>query len=407
MSRPEQPLRILAHTSAVPRIRRELTRRGLLGLAAAGGAGLLSACGGGGGGTGGGGNATSVPTAAPPSQVATGGPFEASISMYSWGDYDAPEVLEAFTKDKGPTITTDSFGSNEELISKLVAGKGTGGYDIVVPTGAFIPQMVQNGLLAPINKELVPNLQHMDPQFLGQAWDPANNYSICKAWGTTGFVYDRTKITRELKTWTDFADCATKEASGKVSLLDDPAEITGIYYWANGIDWNTTDSAQIDAAEKFVVDTLAPHVAAFDSYPGGQAIPQGTQWLMQCWNGDARIGIQNSKDPEKWQWVLGSPTTELWMDNWAIAAGAPHPEAAHAFIDYVLTPENQLKNVDYIGYHTGAKDIEESAKKAGFDMLDMVFFTPEQIATMKTGEVNDAQQRTVDIWNKAKAAAGA
>lgn len=407
MTVPEQPLRVLAHASAVPRIHRELTRRSILGLATTvGGAGLLSACSGGGGG-GQGGNATSVPTAAPPSQVATGGPIEDALSMYSWGDYDAPEVLEAFTKAKGPAITTDSFSSNEELISKLVAGKGTGGYDIVVPTGAFIPQMVQNGLLAPINKELVPNLANMDPAFLGQAWDPANNYSICKAWGTTGFVYDKTKITRELRTWKDFIDAATKEASGKVSLLDDPAELTGIYYWSNGIDWNTTDAANLDAAEKFVVETLAPHVAAFDSYPGGQAIPQSTHWLMQAWNGDARIGIQNSKDPDKWQWVLGSPTTELWMDNWAIAAGAPHPEAAHAFIDYVLTPENQLKNVDYIGYHTGAKDIEAAARSAGLDMLDLVFFTPEQIATMKTGEVNEAQQRTVDIWNKAKAAAGA
>lgn len=73
----------------------------------------------------------------------------------------------------------------------------------------------------------------------------------------------------------------------------------------------------------------------------------------------------------------------------------------------MLTPENQLKNVDYIGYHTGAKDIQPAAEKAGLEMLDMVFFSPEQIATMKTGEVNEAQQRTVDIWNKAKAAAGA
>ncbi|NHA69331.1 polyamine ABC transporter substrate-binding protein [Phycicoccus flavus] len=407
MTGSDAPLRILAHTSAVPRIRREVTRRGLFGLAAAGGAGLLSACGGGSGSGSGGAAATVVPSGPPPSQIATGGPLENAISMYSWGDYDAPKVLKGFTKDEGPTITTDSFGSNEELISKLVASKGTGGYDIVVPTGAFIPQMVQNGLLAPINKELIPNLQYMDPAFLGQAWDPENNYSICKAWGTTGFVYDTTKISRDLTTWKDFIDAAQNEASGKTSVLDDPAEVTGIYYWANGIDWNTTDSAQIDACETFVVDELAPHIAAFDSYPGGQAIPQGTQWLMQVWNGDARIGIMESKTPENWKWVLGSPATELWMDNWAIAEGAPHPEAAHAFIDYVLTPENQLANVDYIGYHTGAKDIEAKAKDEGLEMLDLVFFTPEQIETMKTGEVNDAQQRTVDIWNKAKAAAGA
>ena len=404
----QDELRILAHTSAVPRIRAQLSRRRLFGLAAAGGgAALLSACGDGGGTGSSSGNPTAVPTDAPASQIASGGPLEKSLSMYSWGDYDAPGVLKSFTRSEGPKITTDSFNSNEELISKLVASKGTAGYDLVVPTGQFIPQMVANELLAPINSELVPNLEYMDPAFLGQAWDPENNYSICKAWGTTGFVYDTTKISRDLATWDDFIDAAQNEASGKTSLLDDPAEVTGIYYWANDIDWNTTDTAQIDACEKFIVEELAPHVSAFDSYPGGQAIPQSTQWLMQVWNGDARIGIMNSKQPEKWKWVLGAPVTELWMDNWAIAAGAPHPEAAHAFINYVLEPENQLRNVDYIGYHTGAKDIEQQARDQGLTMLDLVFFSSEQIDTMRTGEVNDAQQRTVDIWNKAKAAAGA
>jgi spermidine/putrescine transport system substrate-binding protein len=406
MTTPQRSLHILAHSSAVPRIRREVTRRNLLALAAAaGGTGLLAACGDGGSG-GGSSNPTAVPSGTP-SQIATGGPLEGELSMYSWGDYDAPEVLDAFQGDNDVKMTIDSFNSNEELISKLVASKGTAGYDIVVPTGSFIPQMVENGLLAPINKELVPNLENMDPAFLGRDWDPENNYSICKAWGTTGFVYDTTKITRELTTWNDFIDAAMNEASGKTSLLDDPHEITGIYFWANGINWNTTEQADLDAAEDFVVNQLAPHVSAFDSYPGGQAIPQSTQVLMQVWNGDARIGIMESDEPDKWQWVLGAPATELWMDNWAIAAGAPHPEAAHAFINFVLTPENQLLNVDYIGYHTGAKDIEQAAQDAGLEMLDLVFFTQEQIDTMQTGEVNDNQQRTVDIWNKAKAAAGA
>ena len=94
---------------------------------------------------------TVVTVTGTPSQVATGGPIEDALTMYSWGDYDDPSLLKAFSKQLGPTITTDAFGSNEEMIAKLVAAKGTSGYDIVVPTGQFIPQMVENGLLAPIN----------------------------------------------------------------------------------------------------------------------------------------------------------------------------------------------------------------------------------------------------------------
>lgn len=389
------PLRILASTDAVPLISSQLSRRRFLSFAAAaGGTVFLAACGSPGG-------------QSNTSAQASGGPLEDKLSIYTWGDYDAPSVLEEFTATLGPAITLDSFASNEEMISKLVAAKGTSGYDIVVPTGPFIPQMIENGLLTKLNLELIPNISHMDEAFLAQDWDPGNDYSICKAWGTTGFVYDKTVITRELATWNDFIDAAQNEASGKTSLLDDPAPMAGIYFWANGIPWTTTDEADLDACEEFMVSELAPHVTAFDSYPGGAAIPQASHALMQVWNGDARIGIQESGEPERWQWVLGAPATELWMDNWAIAAGAPHPEAAHAFINFVLAPENSLAELDYIGYHTGAQDIEAAAEQAGIEMLDLVFFSPEQIETMVTGEVTEAQQRIVDIWNNTKAAAGA
>ena len=36
----------------------------------------------------------------------------------------------------------------------------------------------------------------------------------------------------------------------------------------------------------------------------------------------------------------------------------------------------------------------------------MIFFTDEQVATMQTGAVNTAQDRTVDIFDKVKAKAG-
>lgn len=390
----EQNIRILANADAATIIRRELSRRNFLGFAAAvGGVGLLAAC--------------TPDGQSTPSPGATGGDLEANLSIYTWGDYDNPEVLEQFTAELGPRITLDAFNSNEEMISKLVAARGTSGYDIVVPTGQFIPQMIENGLLTALNLELIPNIQYTDPAFLGRDWDPENEYSICKAWGTTGYVYDKTVITRELTTWQDFFDAAQNEASGRTSVLDDPAELTGMYFWANGIDWTTTDPADLDAAEDFLVNTLAPHVAAFDSYPGGAAIPQGTHTLMQAWNGDARIGILESGEEDRWQWVLGAPDTQLWMDNWCIAEGAPNPEAAHAFINFVLEPEVSLAQLDYIGYHTGTAGIEQAAEEAGLPMLDLVFFTPEQVETMHTGEVNEAQQRIVDIWNTMKAAAGA
>ncbi|KZE88605.1 ABC transporter substrate-binding protein [Microbacterium sp. TNHR37B] len=389
-------LRILAHEKAVPIIANELSRRRFLSLAAlAGGTAVLAACA-----PGGGGNTS-------PSSQASGGALEGSLSVYTWGDYDSPDVVKNFTSELGPKVTLDSYSSNEELIAKLIAAKGTSGFDIVVPTGVFIPQMIENGLLTKFTKSLLPNLDNMDPAYLGRAWDPENDYSVCKAWGTTGFVYDKTVITRELKTWNDFFDAAQNEASGKTSMSDDPAGIIGAYFWANDADWNTQDTAQLDACRAFLVEKIAPHIAAFDSYPGTNAIPQGTQVLMQAWNGDARLGLLASSEPERWQWVLPGPQTELWMDNWAIAAGAPHPEAAHAFINFSMTPENLMLNLDYIGYNVGGKDMESAAEEAGLELPELIFFDDAQLATMHEQTLNESQTVRVEIWNEMKAAAGA
>ena len=394
MTESRNPLRILAPEGSAPTIMRELSRRRFLSIAAiAGSAAALAACAPGGG--------------SAPKPQASGGDLEDSVSVYTWGDYDSPDVISSFTSELGPDVTLDSYSSNEELIAKLVAAKGTSGYDIVVPTGVFIPQMIQNGLLTPFNKDLLPNLANMDSTYLGRAWDPDNEYSVCKAWGTTGYVYDKTVITRELKTWGDFFDAAQNEASGKTSMSDDPAGIIGAYFWANDMDWNTEEPDDLEACRAFLVEEIAPHIAAFDSYPGTSAIPQGTQVLMQAWNGDARLGLLESGDTDRWQWVLPGPITELWMDNWAIAAGAPHPEAAHAFINHSMSPESLALNLDYIGYNVGGKDMKAAADESGLEHTDMIFFTPEQLETMHEQELNDSQTTRVEIYNEMKAAAGA
>ncbi|MEV8267961.1 extracellular solute-binding protein [Microbacterium sp. NPDC076911] len=394
MTESSNPLRILAPQEAVPTIAREISRRRFLSVAAiTGGAAVLAACSPGGDST--------------PSTAATGGELESSLSVYTWGDYDSPDVIASFTANLGPSVTLDSYSSNEELIAKLIAAKGTSGYDIVVPTGVFIPQMIENGLLTKFNKDLLPNISNMDAAYLGRAWDPNNDYSICKAWGTTGFVYDKNIITRELTTWADFFDAAQNEASGKTTMSDDPAGVVGSYFWANDTDWNTEDPEQLEACREYLVNTIAPHISAFDSYPGTNAIPQGTQALMQAWNGDARLGLMESSEPDRWQWVLPGPITELWMDNWAIAEGAPNPEAAHAFINDSMTPENLFLNLDYIGYNVGGKDMEQEAIDGGIELTDFIFFSEEQLATMKEQVLNDSQTVRVEIWNEMKAAAGA
>jgi spermidine/putrescine transport system substrate-binding protein len=109
-------------------LKSSLSRRGFLGGTAALGVGaFLAACS---NSSGGGGGASSD-----------------GLNIYTWGEYDDPAVLKAFTKENGASITIDSYGSNQEMISKLVTASGTSGYDLCVPTHQYIPQMAAAKLL--------------------------------------------------------------------------------------------------------------------------------------------------------------------------------------------------------------------------------------------------------------------
>jgi len=411
-------IRILAPES----FRENLSRRAFLkaGTAAAGMAVVLAACGGSD-------DSSSDTTAAASDTTAAGSTdglatgewsrvinkSSGTLAMYTWGDYNDPELVGALADSElGVSMKVDYYASNEDLITKLSASNGQSGFDIVVPTGPYVPQMIEKGLLQKLDKSLIPNFVNLDTPYVAQPWDPNDEYVVCKDWGSAGFLYDTTKIARDLVTWADFLDAAKNEASGNVAVIDAAWDFCGPYFWSEGKSANTTDAADLDAAEKFLVDELGPHIKAFDSYPSTK-IAEGAYSLAVAWTGDARQAFSRIKDaggnPEDWKWVLPGPKTQIFMDNYAIPTGAPNPEAAHAWINWNLIPEISIKDLSYHGYHTGMKSMDQllSELAPSLEKPDMIFFSDEQVATMEPQEINEALDRLVDILNKTKAKAGA
>src|SRR6266550_7971025 len=393
MSEPDDDLKILASPESAQRISRRAFMSGSMVVAVAGGSILLSAC------------SSSSSTAGAASSGAASPTLEDQLAFLHWAAYDDPKLFKKFTQEFGPATSIDTYASNEEAITKLVAAAGSSGYDIVVPTGPYIPQMVANNLLQELDLSKIPNFKNLDTRFTNQPWDPGNKHSVCKDWGTVGWIVDKSQISRPINTWSDFINVAMNEASGNMSLLDAQNEVMGVYFWANGIDWTTTDQADLDAYEAWTLQ-MAPHVKKFESYPGYQ-FASGNYALSHVWNGDARQGFNSFKDPSRYAWGMGAPVTELWMDNWAIVKGATHPNAAYAWINFILDPKNSLQDMEFHGYNTGITGLKEAAAAADVPYLDMVFFDPAQLATMHAQEINSAFDREVQIFLNMKNAAGA
>ncbi|WP_164545003.1 polyamine ABC transporter substrate-binding protein [Antribacter gilvus] len=384
-TRPAPDLRILVSAASAPRV----TRRALLGgFAVLGGASVLSAC-------------ASGAAAGP---VAPDGKLEKSLNVYSWGDYEAPDNVQSFQDETGVSVQIDAFASNEELVAKLTAARGTSGYDVVVPTGVYVPAMVSAGLLGTLDHSLLPNLAHVEDQYRDQPWDPGNAYTVPKAWGTTGFVYDTRVITRDLTGWADFLDAAANEASGSVAVLDDAIEVASIWLLANGHDLNTTDEAVLAQCAEALVAGLSPHVRAFASTPQ-QNIVNNDFALIQAYNGDARWGMLDG-DTDAWRWVYPAEGANRWMDTWAITAGCQSPDAAHVFIDSMLDPEVSYWEMDWNGYPTGVAGLAERAAEEGLELPGMVFPPDDVLGRLTAGQVTEAQTTLVEILGRVQAAAG-
>jgi len=332
---------------------------------------------------------------------------EGALSVYTWAEYVDPANANMFGRSHGVTVRLDAYDSDEAMMAKLeLAGRGAG-YDLIAPSTRFLPQLVRLGLIRKLDRTLIPSFDNQDPAIVAlknqPGGDPGGEYTVVKDWGSTGFVYDRRMVHGDPTDWRDFMrTAASPGVSGLVSLLSSPSDVTGIVFWRDGIDWRTTDPAHLDHAERVLLDELAPHVKAFDGFPGVSLLA-GEYALSQAWNGDARHAV--IEDPDRYRWVLGAPAAELWIDAWAILTAAPNVAAAHAFIEFMLQPEVSAREVQFHGYNTGVTGVE-AFLPADMPARHAVFFTAEEVARLVPGAVNEAQDRLVEIFNRLKVAAG-
>ena len=99
-------------------------------------------------------------------------------------------MIDQFEAETGIRVTYDLFETNEEMYPVIEAGGVN--YDVVCPSDYMIQKMVENGLLAEINFDNVPNLKEIDPVYIemSQSFDPENKYSVPYTWGTVGILYN-------------------------------------------------------------------------------------------------------------------------------------------------------------------------------------------------------------------------
>ena len=276
-------------------------------------------------------------------------PLDRVVHVYNFTDYIAEGALKSFTAETGIRVVYDVYDKNEILETKLLAGKS--GYDVVFPSlKPFAERMLAAKILRALDKGKLKNLANLEPGMMRTlaAADAGNAHFVPYMWGTTGLGYNVAKVKAALgpsapvNSWALLfePENARKLAACGISVLDDDEALAAALIFLRR-DPNSATPEDLDAAAA-AFRKVRPHIKHIHSSLYLDALANGDICLAHGYSGDviqARNRAIEAKNNVEVAYAVPSEGAVLWVDVMAVPADAPHADAAHAFIDYLLRPE--------------------------------------------------------------------
>jgi spermidine/putrescine transport system substrate-binding protein len=252
------------------------------------------------------------------------------VNLFGWSEYVPQAVLDGFTAETGIKVNFETFASNEELLSKLVAGGGA--YDLVQPSDYAAEVMIRRQMLAPLDPAKLPNLKNIDPALMRLPHDPAGAYTVPYMTGTVGIVVNTGKVHEPIR---GYRDIFQPKFQNRLVVLNDSRELVTWALYAQGLAANDVTPANLAKVRPLLAEWVKL-VKVFDSDSPKTALLNGDVDIGVVWSGEAAILWTQDR---KFQYVLPAEGAHQFIDVLAIPAKAKNRDEAHAFINYILRPE--------------------------------------------------------------------
>jgi spermidine/putrescine transport system substrate-binding protein len=269
------------------------------------------------------------------------GPIEPALAVYNWSDYIAPDTIAGFEREFGVRVSYDTYESNEEMFAKLVAGAS--GYDIAVPSSYLLDALRSNRMLMPLHRGHLGNWNNLAAEFLDLAFDPGNRVTMPWQWGMTGLAWRRDLVADAPDGWGTLLDARGR---GRMTMMDDGREVLGAMLKLRGHSLNATAADELARARSDAI-VAKRLLRAYKSAPVKGDLIAGDVWIAQLWNGDA---AQAAAEQPAIDFLLPTEGSAIWTDGAVVLRDAPHPRAAHEFLNYCLRPDVAARIADATGY---------------------------------------------------------
>ena len=295
------------------------------------------------------------------------------LYIYTWSGYTNDELLKKFTELTGLEVIANVFDSNEAMLAKIQAGGGAD-YSIIYPSDYMVRQMLEMGLLMELNRDRLSGLNNLMPQFQNPEYDPENRHSVPISWGTTGLIYNSKKLAKVPEDW-EYLWQNKEILSKRMTLMDDVREVMGATLRMLGYSYNSTNREEVNQAYQKLRE-LKPAIASFTTDAWKEQILAGDLLIAMGYSADAIEVMEENPDLK---YIIPRSGTSLWTDTMVIPKSAPNPEAAYAWISFMLEPSVAALVTKTLNFatanNTALKNLPEKITK------NPTLFPPESVLT--------------------------
>jgi putrescine transport system substrate-binding protein len=290
---------------------------------------------------------------------ACGGGSKNELHVYNWADYIGKDTVANFEAATGIRVVYDTYDADETLEAKMMAGDS--GYDVVTTSTDFFSRQIKAGIYRPLDKSLLPNWKNLDPHILALEAhaDPGNRYAMPYLRHVNGFAYnvdlvrarmpdapvDSLDLIFKPEIIRRFADCG-------VTFLDSPEDVLQLALNYLHLDPNTTRPEDYRQAEQLLLK-VRPYIRAFDSTEYLNGLANGEFCISMSWSGDYASSLARAREAGidvHLAFTVPKEGANASFDALLIPADAPHPLAAHKFLNYMLEPQVIAGVTNYIHY---------------------------------------------------------
>lgn len=336
--------------------------------------------------------------------VGLAGPTAASaaeIKVLNWQGYGTDEkwALEMFEKKTGIKVVHDYFNSEQEMLTKLRTAPGT--YDVVLMNNVYVPEAAKEGLIQPIDESKITNFADLTPSLRDsdRFVVDGKHMAISWVWGLTSFAFNTDKV----KAPDSIADVFDEgKFKGKVGWRDDAVESVQLAALATGQDMNNpADLGKIKEQLMKLKGTLNTFWSSEDEW--NKHLSAGDFDVATYWSGSAVRAKKAFKLPVEF-WVPKEGAIG-WYDGLTVAKDAPNVDGAHAFIDFMVSPDFYVKWDTDVGAPASA-NAKANSMLPDTAMNKTVLGNADIVARVKwMAPMTDEQKKSYqELWDEVKTA---